>query len=85
MLKKPVMKARVALIRFICSTNVLERYHNVDVTLTLPEGKKLSDIKWLAVYDLTVQVSAENIVTKILVPCSVSIFEQRALAVSHDQ
>ncbi|KAF0312975.1 Protein Skeletor, isoforms B/C [Amphibalanus amphitrite] len=37
------------------STNVLQRYHNNDVTLTLPQDKKLSDIKWLAVYDLTVQ------------------------------
>ncbi|XP_025837315.1 protein Skeletor, isoforms B/C-like [Agrilus planipennis] len=33
-------------------TNVLERYFNKDFTLTLPEKKKLTDIKWFAIYDI---------------------------------
>ena len=37
-------------------TNVLQPYLNKDFTLTLPEGKKITSIKWLAVYDLTLQV-----------------------------
>ncbi|XP_037091672.1 protein Skeletor, isoforms B/C-like [Pollicipes pollicipes] len=36
-------------------TNILERYLNKDITLVLPKEKSLSDIKWLAIYDLTVQ------------------------------
>ncbi|CAB0035781.1 unnamed protein product [Trichogramma brassicae] len=36
-------------------TNVLARYHNKDFTLTLPDGKKISDIKRFAVYDLSTQ------------------------------
>ncbi|CAB0008451.1 unnamed protein product [Nesidiocoris tenuis] len=36
-------------------TNVLDRYFNKDFTLTLPERKKLTDIKWFAVYDLLSQ------------------------------
>ncbi|KAB7502787.1 Protein Skeletor [Armadillidium nasatum] len=34
-------------------TNVLERYLNKDITIELPDGKTIKDIKWLAVYDLT--------------------------------
>ncbi|XP_017782124.1 PREDICTED: protein Skeletor, isoforms B/C [Nicrophorus vespilloides] len=33
-------------------TNVLNRYFNKDFTLTLPEKKKITDIKWFAIYDL---------------------------------
>ncbi|XP_029040835.2 protein Skeletor, isoforms B/C [Osmia bicornis bicornis] len=33
-------------------TNVLDRYFNKDFTLTLPDNKKITDIKWFAVYDL---------------------------------
>ncbi|CAH0401754.1 unnamed protein product [Chilo suppressalis] len=33
-------------------TNILERYYNEDVRLTLPEGKRITRIKWLAVYDI---------------------------------
>lgn len=33
-------------------TNVLERYFNKDFTLTLPDKKKLADVKWFAIYDL---------------------------------
>ncbi|KAJ0170663.1 hypothetical protein K1T71_013435 [Dendrolimus kikuchii] len=36
-------------------TNILERYYNEDVRLTLPEGKRVSRIKWLAVYDIDSQ------------------------------
>ncbi|XP_015516965.1 protein Skeletor, isoforms B/C [Neodiprion pinetum] len=36
-------------------TNVLERYFNKDFTLTLPDGKKITDIKWFAIYDLSNQ------------------------------
>lgn len=37
-------------------TNVLDRYFNKDFTLTLPDNKKITDIKWFAVYDLSSQV-----------------------------
>lgn len=47
-------------ITFFCifhsRTNVLSRYFNKDFTVTLPDNKKLTDIKWLAIYDLTSQV-----------------------------
>ncbi|XP_044727087.1 protein Skeletor, isoforms B/C, partial [Chrysoperla carnea] len=36
-------------------TNVLDRYFNKDFTLTLPEGKKITEIKWFAVYDIQTQ------------------------------
>ncbi|XP_054745962.1 protein Skeletor, isoforms B/C [Anastrepha obliqua] len=35
--------------------NILDRYHNKDFTLTLPDRKKITEIKWLAVYDLNNQ------------------------------
>ena len=37
-------------------TNVLRSYLNKEFTLKLFDGKKISDIKWLAIYDLTIQV-----------------------------
>jgi Electron transfer DM13 len=33
----------------------LERYFNKDFTLTLPERKKITEVKWLAIYDLNSQ------------------------------
>lgn len=39
-------------------TNLLDRYHNKDFTLTLPDNKKITDIKWFAIYDLTTHVSS---------------------------
>jgi len=36
-------------------TNVLKSYLNKEFTIKLFEGKKISDIKWFAVYDLTLQ------------------------------
>lgn len=30
----------------------MERYFNKDFTLTLPDEKKLTDIKWFAIYDI---------------------------------
>ncbi|KAK6622474.1 hypothetical protein RUM44_002285 [Polyplax serrata] len=36
-------------------TNVLERYFNKDLTITLPDKKKITEIKWFAVYDLSSQ------------------------------
>lgn len=38
-----------------CRTNVLGRYFNKDFTLTLPEDKKITEIKWFAIYDLSNQ------------------------------
>lgn len=32
------------------STGVIKRYRNKDVTLSLPEGKTLRDVKWFAVW-----------------------------------
>ena len=34
-------------------TNVLQRYLNQEFTLTIPNGKKIGELKWFAVYDLT--------------------------------
>uniref|UniRef100_A0A182FAN7 DOMON domain-containing protein n=1 Tax=Anopheles albimanus TaxID=7167 RepID=A0A182FAN7_ANOAL len=36
-------------------TNILERYFNKDFTLRLPDNKKITEVKWLAVYDLNSQ------------------------------
>ncbi|CAG0901720.1 unnamed protein product [Cyprideis torosa] len=36
-------------------TNVLDKYLNVDISLTLPDRRKITDIRWLSVYDLTAQ------------------------------
>ncbi|XP_026274137.1 protein Skeletor, isoforms B/C [Frankliniella occidentalis] len=36
-------------------TNILARYFNKDFTITLPDGKKITEIKWFAIYDLTSQ------------------------------
>ncbi|KAK4289024.1 hypothetical protein Pmani_037986, partial [Petrolisthes manimaculis] len=33
-------------------TNILERYLNKDISLTLPDHKTIMEIKWLAIYDL---------------------------------
>ena len=37
-------------------TNVLQPYLNKDFTLKMPDGKKVTDVKWLSIYDLTFQV-----------------------------
>ncbi|KAK9722443.1 Electron transfer DM13 [Popillia japonica] len=36
-------------------TNVLERYVNKEFTLNLPDNKKITDLKWFAVYDIRSQ------------------------------
>ncbi|OWR41526.1 hypothetical protein KGM_200563 [Danaus plexippus plexippus] len=36
-------------------TNILERYNNEEVRLKLPDGKRVSRVTWLAVYDLASQ------------------------------
>ncbi|XP_075229163.1 cytochrome and DOMON domain-containing protein knickkopf [Lycorma delicatula] len=36
-------------------TNILDRYFNKDFTVTLPDHKKITDIKWFAIYDLSTQ------------------------------
>uniref|UniRef100_T1ISN0 DOMON domain-containing protein n=1 Tax=Strigamia maritima TaxID=126957 RepID=T1ISN0_STRMM len=33
-------------------TNVLKRYANSELTLTLPDNKKIDDLKWFAIYDI---------------------------------
>lgn len=40
---------------FIDRTNILDRYFNKDFTLKLPDNKKITEIKWLAIYDLSTQ------------------------------
>lgn len=37
-------------------TNVLDKYFNKNLTLNLPDGKTIADIKWFAIYDLGSQV-----------------------------
>ncbi|XP_063541866.1 protein Skeletor, isoforms B/C [Cydia strobilella] len=36
-------------------TNILERYYNAEVRISLPEGKRVSRLKWFAVYDIASQ------------------------------
>lgn len=36
-------------------TNILDRYFNKDFTLKLPDNKKITEVKWLAIYDLSSQ------------------------------
>jgi len=36
---------------------VLKRYLGKELELTLPDNKKLTDINWLAIYDLSKNVS----------------------------
>lgn len=33
----------------------MERYFNKDFTLTLPDNKKITEVNWLAIYDLNTQ------------------------------
>lgn len=40
---------------FLLRTNILDRYFNKDFTLKLPDNKKITEIKWLAIYDLSTQ------------------------------
>lgn len=35
-----------------CRTNILERYFNKYFTIKLPDGKRITEVKWLAIYDL---------------------------------
>lgn len=59
------LESKLNIYRIVCSpilniihcfrTNVLSRYFNKDFTLTLPEGKKITEIKWFAIYDLSNQ------------------------------
>ncbi|XP_059469856.1 protein Skeletor, isoforms B/C isoform X2 [Neocloeon triangulifer] len=37
------------------TTNVLNKYYNKDITVNLPDRKKLTEVKWLAVYDISAQ------------------------------
>jgi len=37
-------------------TDVLKRYLGKELKLTLPDNKKLTDINWLAIYDLSKNV-----------------------------
>lgn len=46
---------------FFSRTNILGRYLNKDFTLTLPDNKKITDIKWFAIYDLSSQVYTYHI------------------------
>lgn len=34
-------------------TNMLKRYSNKDITIKLPDGKQIKDIRWFSVYDLS--------------------------------
>lgn len=45
-------------------TNILERYYNAEIQLTLPEGKRISRIKWLAIYD----IGSQNAFGDVYVP-----------------
>lgn len=45
---------------WFCRTNILERYNNEEIRLTLPEGKRISRVKWFAVYDIGTQVNTDT-------------------------
>ncbi|CAH0696968.1 unnamed protein product [Spodoptera exigua] len=45
-------------------TNILERYYNAEVRLAVPEGKRISRIKWFAVYD----IGSQNAFGDVYVP-----------------
>ena len=32
---------------------MLDRYLNDEITITLPDGKKIAELKWFAIYDLS--------------------------------
>lgn len=52
---------------FLCfRTNILDRYFNKDFTVTLPDHKKITDIKWFAIYDLSTQVTVNLISLKFV-------------------
>lgn len=48
--KKPSSQGAIRLRDERGSTAVLRRYHGEDITLSLPEGKTLRDIKWFYVW-----------------------------------
>lgn len=41
---------------YIYRTDVLKRYLGKELKLTLPDNKKLTDINWFAIYDLSKNV-----------------------------
>ncbi|XP_050309804.1 protein Skeletor, isoforms B/C isoform X2 [Anthonomus grandis grandis] len=45
-------------------TNVLSRYYNKEFTLVLPDKKKITDIKWFAIYD----IGSQNTFADIYIP-----------------
>lgn len=59
---------------FVARTNILERYYNEDVRLTLPEGKRISRIKWLAIYDISSQVRLQMLIPTVLICSDNKIF-----------
>jgi len=47
---------------------VLKRYLGKELKLTLPDNKKLTDINWFAIYDLSKNVrSSSLILTRIII------------------
>ncbi|CAH2096688.1 unnamed protein product [Euphydryas editha] len=56
-------------------TNILERYNNEEVQLKLPDGKRVSRITWLAVYDL----ASQNAFGDVFVPDEFEAPAPRAL------
>lgn len=49
------MDELIAIFSVFRRTNVLDRYFNKDFTLRLPDNKKITEIKWFAVFDLSTQ------------------------------
>ncbi|KAL4704036.1 hypothetical protein ACJJTC_015192 [Scirpophaga incertulas] len=56
-------------------TNILERYYNEEVLLTLPEGKRISRLKWFAVYD----VASQNAFGDVFIPDDFEAPAERAI------
>ncbi|XP_047035806.1 protein Skeletor, isoforms B/C [Helicoverpa zea] len=56
-------------------TNILERYFNAEVRLAVPEGKRISRIKWLAVYD----IGSQNAFGDVYVPDEFEAPAERAV------
>ncbi|XP_072933128.1 protein Skeletor, isoforms B/C isoform X1 [Epargyreus clarus] len=57
-------------------TNILERYYNEELRLRLPDGRKVSQIAWLAVYD----IASQNAFGDVYVPEEFEAPAPRALA-----
>jgi hypothetical protein len=81
MLIKQILIDNLLIIR----TNVLGKSDNKDFTLTLPDKKRISEVKWIAIYDLSRLVSYTHfyyvvmeifffIISMVILQCMIRLF-----------